>query len=111
MRPLLRYYIHGVTYYIPPFTEYWPSSLALLRFTNMMGATKKPGMGEAERRSSRPPEQSEAKLKSAKKWSPTLPSVTAPAQPDALAEAHAHLAEARAALEALVLALDRIKRR
>lgn len=80
----------------------------------MMGA-KKTGLGASgdARRSTQPPAAgaSEARVKVAKKWSPTMPSVRAPAVPDPLQEAHAAVAEARAALDVLVLALDRLRRR
>ncbi len=77
----------------------------------MMTAKKGLGSGSA-RGSTRPPAaQSEARVKTAKKWSPTLPSALgAPAEPDPVSEAHAALAEARAALDAVTLALDRIRR-
>ncbi len=79
----------------------------------MMGARKGASTDTAsERRSARPPAQhSEARVRVARKWSPTQPSAVAPAEPDPLSEAHAALAEARAALDAAVLALDRIRRR
>jgi hypothetical protein len=79
----------------------------LLRFTHMADAKKS---GAVERKSTRPPPgHSEARVKKAPKWSPTLPSASPPAsEPDALAEAHAAIAEARSALDAAVLALDRL---
>lgn len=63
-----------------------------------------------------PPERvvergSEKRVKAAPRWSPTLPSVAMPVEPDPLAEAHEAANEARAALAALVLCLDRISTR
>jgi hypothetical protein len=76
-----------------------------------MSATKRAPGG---RSSSIPaaPNQSEARVKTAKKWSPTQPSATrVDPEPDPLVEAHAILAELRLSLDALVLALDRVARK
>lgn len=79
----------------------------------MMVAPKK-GRAVGERATDRPGaiHASERRVKAAPKWSPTLPSAAPPKEePDPLAEAHAALADVRAALDVAVQALDRIKRR
>ena len=78
----------------------------------MMGAKKAVGpLSERPARASSPPGASEKRMKAAPKWSPTLPSARASVVPDPLAEAHAALAEARAALDVVLLCLDRISSR
>jgi hypothetical protein len=76
---------------------------------NMAQAKRAPGG-----RPSQPPGamHSERRVKTAPKWSPTLPSAAAAdAEPDPVIEAHATLNEARQLLDTLVLLIDRLARR